>query len=145
MLAHGSWWGGWSWKRVAERLRDAGSEVYAPSFTGMGERAHLLSQAITIDTFVEDLVGVIECEELVDVVLVGHSFGGVAISAVADRIPERIAQPVYLDAVVLDRGMHVLLDAAVFERFYAGRGIAVRLPTAPTGARTSAADGGPVE
>jgi pimeloyl-ACP methyl ester carboxylesterase len=106
VLAHGSWWGGWSWKRVAERLRDRGSEVYAPSFTGMGERAHLLSPEITIDTFVEDLVGVIECEELVDVVLVGHSFGGVPISGVADRIPERIAQLVYLDAVVLDRGMH---------------------------------------
>jgi pimeloyl-ACP methyl ester carboxylesterase len=106
VLAHGSWLGGWGWRRVAERLRRAGHAVFTPSYTGMGDRAHLLSPAITIDTFVEDLIGVIESEELAEVVLVGHSFGGVPISGVADRIPERIARLVYLDAVVLDRGMH---------------------------------------
>jgi pimeloyl-ACP methyl ester carboxylesterase len=86
----------WSWRRVAERLRLAGHAVFTPSYTGMGERAHLLSPAITIDTFVEDLIGVIESEELAEVVLVGHSFGGVPISGVADRIPERLARLVYL-------------------------------------------------
>src|SRR3546814_2256919 len=72
VLAHGSWHGGWCWEPVAERLRAAGHRVFAPSYTGMGDRAHLISKAITIDTFVEDLVGLIEAEELWDVVLVGH-------------------------------------------------------------------------
>ena len=138
MLAHGSWWGGWSWTRVAERLRDAGSKVYAPSFTGMGDRAHLLGREITIDTFVADLVGVIESEELRDVVLVGHSFGGVPISGVADRIPERIAQLVYLDAVVLESGMHAFsiypaaeAEARIRAAELATDGLAVPVPSLP--------------
>ena len=104
VLAHGSWHGGWCWKRVAERLRGKGHTVYTPSYTGMGDRAHLLSKDITIDTFVEDLVGVIQSYELTKVVLVGHSFGGVPISGVADRIPDRIAYLVYLDSVVVESG-----------------------------------------
>src|SRR5436190_17529261 len=106
VVAHGSWWGGWSWGRVAARLRGAGQLAYTPSYTGMGDRAHLLGPTITIETFVEDLIGVIESEELSQVVLVGHSFGGVPISGVADRIPERIAKLIYLDAVVLEPGTH---------------------------------------
>src|SRR5262245_61139994 len=74
VLAHGSWHGGWCWKRVGELLAAEGHRVYAQSYTGMGERAHLLSKDITIDTFVNDVVGIIESEELADVVLVGHSF-----------------------------------------------------------------------
>jgi pimeloyl-ACP methyl ester carboxylesterase len=138
VFAHGSWWGGWSWTRVAERLRYRGNKVYAPSFTGMADRAHLLSREITIATFVEDLVGVIECEELLDVVLVGHSFGGVPISGVADRIPERIAQLVYLDAVVLDSGMHAFsiypaaeAEARIRAAELATDGLAVPVPTPP--------------
>ena len=104
VLAHGSWHGGWCWKRVAERLRSKGHTVYTPSYTGMGDRAHLLSKDITIDTFVEDLVGVIQSYELTKVVLVGQSFGGVPISGVADRIPDRIAYLVYLDSVVVESG-----------------------------------------
>jgi len=75
VLAHGSWHGGWCWKRVAHRLREKGHAVYAPSFTGMGDRVHLLNREITIDTFVEDLAQVILTEELNRVLLVGHSFG----------------------------------------------------------------------
>ncbi len=104
VLAHGSWHGGWCWRRVADRLRAQGHAVFAPSFTGMGDRAHLLSHDISIDTFVQDLVAVILTEELTEVVLVGHSFGGVPITGVADRIPERIAHLVYLDAVVPESG-----------------------------------------
>jgi pimeloyl-ACP methyl ester carboxylesterase len=89
---------------VADRLRAAGHHVFTPSFTGMGERAHLLSESITISTFVEDLVQVIEVEELHEVTLVGHSFGGVPVTGVADRIPERIAHLVYFDAVLLESG-----------------------------------------
>lgn len=104
VLAHGSWHGGWCWKRVAERLRSKGNAVYTPSYTGMGDRVHLLNKDVTIDTFVEDLVQIIQSEELFDVVLVGHSFGGVPISGVADRIPDRIARLVYLDSVVAESG-----------------------------------------
>src|SRR5690606_17485042 len=70
----------------------------------MGDRAHLISDQITIDTFIDDLVAVIETEELEDVILVGHSFGGVPVTGVADRIPKRIAHLIYLDAVVLGNG-----------------------------------------
>ena len=104
VLAHGSWHGGWCWRPVADRLRAAGHRVFAPSYTGMGDRAHLLSRSITIDTFIEDLVQVIETEELQDVILVGHSFGGVPITGVADRIPERIGHLVYFDSIVLESG-----------------------------------------
>lgn len=104
VLAHGSWHGGWCWRPVADRLRAAGHRVFAPSYTGMGDRSHLLSKSITIDTFIDDLIRVIESEELEDVVLVGHSFGGVPITGVADRIPERIGHLVYFDSVILESG-----------------------------------------
>ncbi|MEJ0091999.1 MAG: alpha/beta hydrolase [Methylocella sp.] len=87
-----------------DRLRGLGHSVFAPSYSGMGDRAHLLSRDIAIDTFVEDLVGVIQSEELREVVLVGHSFGGIPISGVADRIPQSIAHLVYLDANVIESG-----------------------------------------
>ena len=79
-----------------------GHAVYTPSYTGMGDRVHLLNKEITINTFVEDLVQVIQSEELTEVVLVGHSFGGVPISGVADRIPEKIAHLVYLNSVLVE-------------------------------------------
>lgn len=104
VLAHGSWHGGWCWRPVADRLSAAGHRVFTPSYTGMGDRVHLISKTITIDTFIEDLVQVIETEELEDVILVGHSFGGVPITGVADRIPERLAHLVYFDSVVLENG-----------------------------------------
>ncbi|VTZ51110.1 Alpha/beta hydrolase [Methylocella tundrae] len=92
---------------MAEPLRALGHSVYAPSFTGMGDRAHLLGPRIDIETFVEDLVQLIVSEELRDVVLVGHSFGGVPVSGVADRIPEAIGHLVYLDAIVPESGKSV--------------------------------------
>ncbi|MGY2049541.1 alpha/beta fold hydrolase [Methylobacterium sp. JK268] len=104
VLVHGAWHGGWCWRRVADRLRAAGHRVLAPTCTGLGERAHLLSRAITLDTFVQDVAGVLVAEELQDVVLVGHSFGGLAISGVADAAPERIRHLVYLDALLVEPG-----------------------------------------
>ena len=103
VLAHGAWHGGWCWERVAARLH--GHRVYTPSYTGMGDRAQLMSVAITIDAWVRDLVELIEGEDLCDVILAGHSFGGVPISGVADCIPERIRRLVYLDGVVLESGV----------------------------------------
>lgn len=104
VLVHGAWHGGWCWRRVADLLRAEGHRVFTPTCTGLGERAHLLSRAITLDTFVRDVAAVIEAEELSDVVLVGHSFGGLAVSGVADAMPERIRCLVYLDAMLVAPG-----------------------------------------
>lgn len=104
VLVHGAWHGGWCWSRVADRLRAAGHQVFTPTQTGLGERKHLLSKDITLDTFRNDIVNVIEAEELSKIVLVGHSFGGLAISGVADVMPERIRHLVYLDSLMVEGG-----------------------------------------
>jgi pimeloyl-ACP methyl ester carboxylesterase len=118
VLVHGGFHGGWCWRAVSDMLRDRGHAVYTPTQTGCGERAHLLSASITLDTFVDDIANVLLWEDLHDVVLVGHSFGGSAISGVADRLPERIGLLVYLDAVVLQNGqtMFDLLEPDVIAR-----------------------------
>lgn len=108
LLVHGSWVGGWYWAPVAERLRGMGHRVFAPTLTGLGERRHLLSPGLTLDTAVEDVANVIEAEELRDVVLVGHSFGGAPVTGVADRMPERIRHLVYLDANIIENGQSFL-------------------------------------
>jgi pimeloyl-ACP methyl ester carboxylesterase len=107
VLVHGAWHGGWCWKEVAEDLRGMGHRVSTPTQTGLGERKHLLSKHITLDTFVADIVNHIEAEELNDVILVGHSFGGTSITGAADRIPIRIRHLVYLDSVILENGQSV--------------------------------------
>lgn len=97
VLVHGAFHGGWCWKFVAPTLRRMGHEVFTPSQTGLGDRAHLLSGLITMETFVQDIIQVIESEELEDVILVGHSFGARTIAGVADRIPHRIRHLVFID------------------------------------------------
>jgi pimeloyl-ACP methyl ester carboxylesterase len=118
VLIHGAWHGGWCWKSVAEGLRRAGSrefhQVYAPPLTGMGERKHLARPDIDLDTHIEDVVALMEMEDLRDVILVGHSYGGMVVSGAADR-SDRVAQLVYLDAFVPENGKR-LLDYAVPER-----------------------------
>ena len=104
VLVHGAWHGGWCWSRVADRLRAAGHRVFTPTQTGLGERKHLLSKDITLDTFAKDIANVFEAEELSNVMLVGHSFGGLAISGVADTMPERIRHLVYLDSLMVEGG-----------------------------------------
>ncbi|MBV9734288.1 MAG: alpha/beta hydrolase [Acidisphaera sp.] len=104
VLLHGAWHGGWCFRPVAARLRAAGHLVFTPTQTGLGERRHLLSRDLTIETFIRDLTGVIESEELSDIILVGHSFGGIAVSGAADRMPERIRHLVYLDSLILEDG-----------------------------------------
>jgi len=98
ILVHGAFTGGWYWQRVTPLLRAAGHQVWAPSLTGAGERAHLLSPKVTLATHIEDIANVLRYEDLRDVVLVGHSYGGMVITGVADRVPERLAQLIYLDA-----------------------------------------------
>jgi pimeloyl-ACP methyl ester carboxylesterase len=98
VLVHGGGHGGWCYRFVAERLRAAGHLVHAPSLTGLGERAHLLSPAIDLDTHIADIASLIAVEDLTGVILVGHSYGGMVITGAADRVSGRIANLVYLDA-----------------------------------------------
>lgn len=104
VLLHAAWAGGWQWHCVATRLQQAGHEVLRPTFTGLGERAHLAAPDIGLYTHVQDVLGLFEYEELSDVILVGHSYAGMVVSAVAERIPERIAHLVYVDAFVPQHG-----------------------------------------
>jgi pimeloyl-ACP methyl ester carboxylesterase len=98
VLVHGGAHGGWCYQRVARLLRSAGHEVYTPTMTGVGERAHLVSPDIDLDFHINDIIQVLEYEDLRDVILVGHSYGGMVITGVADRATERIGHLVYLDA-----------------------------------------------
>jgi pimeloyl-ACP methyl ester carboxylesterase len=104
VLVHGGGHGGWCWQPVARRLRAAGHEVHAPTLTGLGERRHLLSAETGLDTHIEDISQLLFHEDLRDVVLVGHSYGGMVITGAADRCPERIARLVYLDAAIPQSG-----------------------------------------
>lgn len=104
VLVHGAWHGGWCWRLVAERLSGAGHRVYCPTLTGLGERAHLLSRAVNLDTHIADVAGLLEAEELKDVVLAGHSYGGIVITGVAARAKARLRQLVYLDSAIVEDG-----------------------------------------
>lgn len=104
LLVHGAWHSGQCWERVVPLLASAGHRVLAPSLTGHGEKAHLLSREVGLDTHVDDIVGLITEEDLTDVVLVGHSYAGLVISSAANQVPDRIARLVYLDAMVPEDG-----------------------------------------
>ena len=100
VLVHGAWQGNWVWERVADRLRAAGHRVYTPSLTGLGERAHLAGPEINLETHIADVIGVIEHHELNDIVLCGHSYGGMVVAGVGDRMTERIKSLIFLDAFI---------------------------------------------
>lgn len=104
VLVHGAWHGAWCWRRVLPGLWAAGHRAFAVSLTGVGERAHLLRPDINLQTHADDVCAVIEAEELQAAVLVGHSYGGMVITAVANRLSERLSHMVYLDAVVPEPG-----------------------------------------
>ena len=111
VLVHGAWHGSWCWKRVRKGLRDTGHQVFTPTLTGLGERSHLNSAAVNLSTHIADVVNLLRWEDLSDVILCGHSYGGTVITGVADRIPERIRTLVYLDAFVPEDG-ECLFDLA---------------------------------
>jgi pimeloyl-ACP methyl ester carboxylesterase len=104
VVCHGAWSAAWAWKKVRPLLRAAGHDVYTPTYTGLGERALQVSRSITLDTHVADVLAVLDCEDLRDVVLVGHSYGGMVATGVADRARDRIARLIYLDAFVPEDG-----------------------------------------
>jgi len=104
LICHGAWSAGWAWKRVRPLLRAAGHEVFTPSYTGLGERAHLAHALVGLETHVLDTLAVIRFEDLRDIILVGHSYGGMVATGVADRAPDLIRRLVYLDAFVPNSG-----------------------------------------
>ena len=108
VLVHGAWHGGWCYRETAVALRAAGHTVFTPTLTGLGERSHLNRENITLETHIRDICGCIEAEELSDVILCGHSYGGLVITGVADRMASRIQRLVYLDAFVPEHGQSLI-------------------------------------
>jgi pimeloyl-ACP methyl ester carboxylesterase len=105
VIVHGAWGGAWAWNRfVVPMLREAGQTVFPVTLTGLGERTHLSSPDVSLDTHIQDVVNVLFYEDLSDVILVGHSYGGNVITGVADQAPERLQQLVYLDAATPENG-----------------------------------------
>ncbi len=107
MIVHGAWGGGWAFKKVDSLLTIAGYKVYRPTLTGQGERVHLATPEIGLNTHIQDVVNTILFEDLRNVILVGHSYGGMVVTGVADSIPERISKLIYLDAFVPEDGESV--------------------------------------
>jgi len=101
VLVHGAWHGGWCWREIRKLLQASGAKVFTPTLTGLGERAHLAAlHEVGLQTHIQDVVKLIEYEELTNVILVGHSYGGMVITGVADKIGNKISELIYLDALV---------------------------------------------
>ena len=100
VLVHGAWAGGWAWKRVAPLLRAQGHDVFTPTLTGLGERVHLGNPDVNLDTHIQDIVNLLVYEDLEDAVLVGWSYSGMVITGVLEKVPDRLAHVVYVDAEV---------------------------------------------
>jgi len=111
VLVHGAWHGSWCWKRVRRPLQAQGHGVFTPTLTGVADRSHLMSREVNLETHILDVVNLIRWEELSDVVLCGHSYGGAVVTGAADRVPDRIRSLVYLDAFVPENGENVVQHA----------------------------------
>ena len=122
VVAHGAWSAGWAWKKMRPLLRAAGHELWTPTYTGLGERAHLANAEVSLDTHIGDVVAAIEMENLNDAILIGHSYGGMVATGVADRARARISQLVYLDAFAPIEGQSIfdLIPPDVAEKMRAG-------------------------
>jgi pimeloyl-ACP methyl ester carboxylesterase len=135
VLIHGAWHGGWCWRFVTQRLIARGHRVFAPTLTGLGERHHLLEAVTSLDVPITDIENLLEAEELEDVVLVGHSFGGLVAAGVADRQADRLRSLIFLDSLLVENGqsaMDVLPQSVVDERLSAvkasGQELAMPVP-----------------
>ena len=116
VIVHGAWGGGWAFREVDDMLTAQGHKVYRPTLTGQGERVHLASKDVGLETHIDDVVNTILYEELNDIILVGHSYGGMVVTGVADRIPERISHLIYLDAMVPYDGESVVDNGTVRDK-----------------------------
>jgi pimeloyl-ACP methyl ester carboxylesterase len=108
VLAHGAWSAAWAWKKVRPLMAAAGHQFFTPTYTGLGERAHLASRSNDLETHIQDVLGVLTYEDLREVVLIGHSYGGMVATGVADRARGRIARLIYLDAFVPANGQALI-------------------------------------
>ena len=104
VLVHGAWHGGLCWRRVSDLLEKQGHKVFTPTLTGLGERSHLLRAGVNVSTHVTDVINVLKWERLSDVVLCGHSYGGLVVSGVAEQMSDKIGSIVFLDAFVPENG-----------------------------------------
>ena len=145
LVAHGAWSAGWAWKKLHPLMRSRGHRIVTPTYTGLGERAHLAHRGIDLEAHIEDLLAVMLYEDLRDVVLVGHSYGGMVATGAAERALERVAQQVYLDAFV-PRDGQALLDLvspearAAMRKAAGEQGEGWRIPPNPVPDDTSEAD-----
>ena len=143
LVCHGAWSAGWAWKKMHPLMSAAGHRLVTPSYTGLGEREHLANPSIDLETHITDILNVIKYEDLRDIVLIGHSYGGMVATGVADRARDRIKQLIYLDAFVPDDGQS-LLDlnepARPRMRELAQAGDGWRVPPNPTPPDTPQAD-----
>ena len=144
LVAHGAWSAGWAWKKMHPLLSTGGHRLITPTYTGLGDREHLASPSNDLETHIQDVLAVIKYEDLRNVVLIGHSYGGMVATGVADRARERIAQLIYLDAFVPKNGQ-AMVDLVppqarqqMQDRVKAGDGW--RVPPNPTPPDTSEAD-----
>ena len=143
VLAHGAWSSAWAWKKVRPLMREAGHEFYTPSYTGLGERAHLADPSNDLETHIQDVLGVIEAEDLRDFVLLGHSYGGMVATGVADRARDRVKHLIYLDAFVPKDGQSLadLMPPALAQHMTAGMPAGEwRVPPNPPSQDTSPED-----
>ena len=108
VLAHGAWSAAWAWKKVRPLMAVAQHQFFTPTYTGLGERAHLASRSNDLETHIQDVLGVLTYEDLREVVLIGHSYGGMVATGVADRARGRIARLIYLDAFVPANGQALI-------------------------------------
>jgi pimeloyl-ACP methyl ester carboxylesterase len=143
LVCHGAWSAGWAWKKMHPLMRAAGHRLVTPTCTGLGEREHLANPSIDLEIHIRDILNVIRYEDLRDIVLLGHSYGGMVATAVADRARDRIAQLIYLDAFVPDDGQSLLdLNEPARQRMreLAQSGDGFRVPPNPTPPDTAPAD-----
>ena len=104
VLVHGAFHGSWCWRELAQRLGVDGHRIFTPTLTGLGERSHLLTERVDLDTHIQDIVNLFRWEELEHAVLVGHSYGGMPTTGAADQLTEQVSALVYLDAIVPEDG-----------------------------------------
>lgn len=143
VICHGAWSAGWAWKKMRPLLRAYGHEIITPTYTGLGERGRLASRSIDLDTHIQDVLDVLHYEDLNDVVLVGHSYGGMVATGVADRARDKISQLIYIDAFVPEDGQSLLdLNEVARPRMQelSKTGDGWRVPPNPTPEDTPAAD-----
>jgi pimeloyl-ACP methyl ester carboxylesterase len=108
LVAHGAWSAGWAWKKMHPLMRARGHELFTPTYTGIGERSHLAHKDIDLETHIADILGVLKFEDLRNIILIGHSYGGMVATGVADRASDRLSQLVYLDAFAPRNGQSLL-------------------------------------